>query len=221
MPEAILPGSEGSHARRKRTSPRGVGALEAMELPPRVTEEIALLPITAIPEQALGPAGGAWVSEQRARNRARLSLRTAEVLKGRGVALDFETSPSVAMPLIGVAQDEGREELVGLWARLLATALDPAQRHHYRRDFVAIAAALEPMDLLCLEKLDSGVTKAWRYRRESVAKALGQSQDRADLALANLAKLGLIDPAKLDSTDFQPFVTPLGREFLAALGRAA
>ncbi|HEY2837303.1 MAG TPA: hypothetical protein VGI89_12090 [Rhizomicrobium sp.] len=221
MSDTVFSENERSHARRKRTSPRRLGALEAMELPPRVTDEMALLPITAIPEQALGPAGGAWVSEQRARNRTRLSLRTAEALKERGVALDFETSPSVAMPLIGVAQDEGREELVGLWARLLATALDPARRHHYRRDFVAIAAALEPMDLLCLEKLDSGMTKAWRYRRESVAKALGQSQDRANLALGNLAKLGLIDPAKLDSTDFQPFVTPLGREFLMALGHGA
>ncbi len=207
-----------AHARRRRTSPRRPAASAPVDLPPK-TAEVALLPITAIPEQALGLAGGAWVSEQRARNRTRLSLRTAEVLKTRGVAIDFETSPSVIIPLIGMAQDEGREELVDLWARLLATALDPAARHHYRRDFVAIAAGLEPMDMLCLQKLDSGATKAWRYRRESVAKALCQSQDRVDLALSSLARLGLIDPAKLDGTDFQPFVTPLGREFLTALGR--
>ena len=42
MSEAVLPGSEGSHARRRRASPRGVGVLEAMDLPPRVTGEIAL-----------------------------------------------------------------------------------------------------------------------------------------------------------------------------------
>jgi len=205
---------------RRRASPRRQVALHATELPPRAADEMALLPITAIPEQALGQTGGAWISEQRARNRTRLSRRTGEILKSRGVALDFEASPSVAMPLIGVAQDEGRQELVDLWARLLATALDPSARHHYRREFVVIAAALEPMDLLCLEKLDCGLTKAWRYRRESVAKALGQSQDRVDLALGSLARLGLIDPAKLDGTDFQPFVTPLGREFLTALGSA-
>ena len=123
----------------------------------------------------------------------------------------------MAIPLIGAAQDEGREELIDLWARLLATAFDPVTRAHYRRDFTGIAGALEPIDAICLFKLDSAMTKAWRYRRESLAKAMKQPQDRVDLALRNLARLDLIDLARLDGTDFQPFVTPLGREFLAAL----
>lgn len=201
-------------------APRRKRPVSSPEAPPKIADEIALGSITAIPEILLGPVGGGWIGEQRARNRACLRRRTEEILRERGVALDFQPSPSVAIPLIAAAQDEGRSELIDLWARLLATAFDPAAQHHYRRAFVGIAGALEPVDALCLSKLDGAAIRSWRYRRESLAKAMNEPQDRVDLALGNLAGLGLIDLAKLDNTDFQPFVTVLGREFLAALHRS-
>ena len=179
--------------------------------------DMALRPITDIAENALGEIGGRWISETRARNRARLRARTEAILNSRNAQMSTDPSPSITVPLLSAAQDEGREELIDLWARLLATALNPASHENYRREFVSIARELEPIDAACLPRLEAGATKAWRFRRESMAKALNKSQDGVDLALRNLAKLGLIDLEKMESSDFQSFVTPLGRQFLAAI----
>jgi hypothetical protein len=222
MSEAALTDGHGIGAAARPPRPRAARKkprVARTEAPAQSAEERALGPITAIAEALLGPVGGGWISEQRAHNRACLRRRTEEILRERNVALDFQPSPSVAIPLIAAAQDEGRAELIDLWARLVATAFDPAAQAHYRRAFVGIAGAMEPADALCLSKLDGAAIKSWRYRRESLAKAMAMPRDRVDLALHNLAGLGLIDLAKLDGTDFQPFVTALGREFLAALHR--
>lgn len=184
---------------------------------PETVMDMALSPITDIAETALGEIGGRWISETRARNRARLRERTEAILNGRDAQPKADPSPSITIPLLSAAQDEGREELLDLWARLLATALNPASTENYRREFVGIARELEPIDAACLPRLEAGATKAWRFRRESMAKALNKSQDGVDLALRNLAKLGLIDMGKMESSDFQSFVTPLGRQFLAAI----
>jgi Abortive infection alpha len=184
---------------------------------PKSLMELALCPITDIAENALGEIGGRWISETRARNRARLRERTEAILNSRGAEMNAAPSPSTTIPLLSAAQDEGREELLDLWARLLATALNPVSAENYRREFVGIARALEPIDVACLPRLEAGATKAWRFRRESMAKALNKSQDGVDLALRNLAKLGLIDLEKMESPDFQSFMTPLGRQFLAAV----
>jgi hypothetical protein len=184
---------------------------------PKSSMDLALCPITDIAENALGEIGGRWISETRARNRARLRARTEAILNSRGAQMSADPSPSITIPLLSAAQDEGREELLDLWAHLLATALNPASNENYRREFVGIARELEPIDAACLPRLEAGATKAWRFRRESMAKALNKSQDGVDLALRNLAKLGLIDLEKMESSDFRSFVTPLGRQFLAAI----
>src|ERR1700744_3710920 len=184
---------------------------------PKSPMDMALCPITDIAETALGEIGGGWISEKPARNRARLRARTEAILNSRDAKMNADPSPSITIPLLSAAQDEGREALIDLWAHLLATALNPASNENYRREFVGIARELEPIDAACLPRLEAGATKAWRFRRESMAKALNKSHDGGDLGLGNLAKLGLIDLEKMESSDFQSFVTPLGRQFLAAI----
>src|SRR5579863_1754543 len=115
--------------------------------------ELMLRPVTDIAENALGLLGGDWLSEKRARNRAKLKAKTEEILKARGAKLDNDLSPSIIAPLLSTAQDEGQEELQNLWAKLLASAMDPKRREGYRREFVQVAKDLEPLDVLVLPYL--------------------------------------------------------------------
>jgi len=115
--------------------------------------EVMLRPATEIAENALGLLGGDWLSEKRTRNRAKLKSKTDEILERRGAKLDTDPSPSVVIPLLMSAQDEGRDELLDLWAALLAAASDPARRKAYRREFVAIAKELEPVDIIVLMEI--------------------------------------------------------------------
>ena len=56
------------------------------------------------------------------------------------------------MPLLEAAKDEGREELQGLWAALLAQAMVDGW-HRVRRSLFTLTAALEPMDAAVLKVL--------------------------------------------------------------------
>lgn len=75
-----------------------------------------------LPQDAVGLLGD-WVSHLRTRNAHRLQLKTDEILSSRNAVIE-PLSLVVARPLLEAAQDESREELVELWARLLANAMD-------------------------------------------------------------------------------------------------
>jgi len=51
-------------------------------------------------------------------------------------------SPSIAIPLFAAAQDESRDELRELFARLLAAAMDPKRKDLTRGSFTAIVKQL-------------------------------------------------------------------------------
>ena len=116
--------------------------------------EIVLRPVTDIASDVLGIAGGLWLHEQHERIRASLRARTAEILKERKVDAPETPPPSIMVPLLAAAQNESREELVGLWAKLLATAMDPQRSGLYRREFVPIAAQIEPLEAVLLPLLN-------------------------------------------------------------------
>jgi hypothetical protein len=127
-----------------------------------------------------------------------------------------DPSPSIAVPLISAAQDEDRDVLADMWAKLTATALDPATKKFYRREFVDIAKQLEPIDVLVLPLLSDN-TEMRPSRREVVASRLGETTDRVQLAFQNLDRLGLAAEGRLPMVPGHPYVTTLGREFLLAV----
>jgi hypothetical protein len=179
--------------------------------------EVALRPLTDIAENALGLLGGDWLSAKRQRSRERLKQETEKILKDRGARMDADPSPSIAVPLISAAQDEDREVLTGMWAKLTATALDPATTKFYRREFVDVAKQLEPVDVLVLPYLlDNAEMRP--SRREVIASRLGETNDRVQLAFQNLDRLGLILEGKNPAFPSHPYVSTHGREFLRAVG---
>jgi hypothetical protein len=153
--------------------------------------EVALKPITDIASDALGVAGGAWLHEQHIRVRRRLKARTAELFNERKVDAPIEPSPSIIIPLLSHAQEETRDELLDLWARLLAAAMDPKRSFDYRRDYVDIVRRLEPKDTSILALLTDYNSQAIRTRPE-LSTQLDLRLEQIEIASRNLLALGLV-----------------------------
>lgn len=63
----------------------------------------------------------------------------------------------IAIPLLGAAQSEPREEMQELWARLLANAMDPARAENVRPEFVEMLRKLQPIDAKILTIVKSAM----------------------------------------------------------------
>jgi hypothetical protein len=88
-----------------------------------------------VPANLVGVLGGAWLHETHIRIRDALRRRTEQILRERDRQEVIEISPNIAVALIAGAQEEGSEELMELWARLLANAMDP-NLNNMRRSFM-------------------------------------------------------------------------------------
>jgi len=177
--------------------------------------EVALRPITAVAENAIGLLGGDWLSEKRQRNRERLLNKSREKLNARGADVDDDPSPSVIKPLLSAAQEESRDELLDVFASLVATAMDPKTRGQYRREFVDIAKELEPVDALVLPIFDT-TGHLEPSRAIFIMNTLGITRDEYEISRQNLARLNLLNTRSGESK-LSPSITPLGRLFVRAV----
>jgi hypothetical protein len=145
------------------------------------------------------------------------NLRDRFVKKSAGKK--FEQPPlSVTLPLLEAARNEHREELVEIWASLLATAADPARRGIYRAEFVEIARKLDPLDALVLPKVaESGEFDPTKLR--VISDRLQAPELHIENSFRNLARLDLAAPPphQLLNARAQPYLTALGRQFLMAV----
>ena len=176
--------------------------------------EIVLRPVAGVVDNAIGRWGGDYLEEVRKRHREKLRRKTEEILRSRSVDSPEHVSPSILLPLLEYAQDESRDELLELWAKLLAAAADPARARGYRREFVDIVRRLEPLDVLVLPILADGAELA-PSRREVIASRLSARQDDVVLSFRNLHKLELTSPEEGINPRSQPYLLPLGRQLLA------
>jgi len=103
-----------------------------------------------LPANVVGVLGADWLREQRFRNIDRMKRRTAKILRERDVIQAIELSPNQATELLTAAQDESREALAELWARLLANAMDP-NLNNVRRSFIDAVKNMDPVDAFVLE----------------------------------------------------------------------
>jgi hypothetical protein len=185
--------------------------------------EVALRPVTEIAEDALGILGGDWLSEIRARNRAKLKSRTEEILRDRDAEPTANPSPSVVTPLLSVAQDESRDELIEIWASLLASAIDPKTQSRYRREFLNIARQLEPLDAAVLRAIanfaEPPPQRSGLSRIAILAENLGKPAGEIELAVMALNRLGLTNTANgHDPAD--PRLVQTGIQFMRAISPA-
>ncbi|WP_293676545.1 Abi-alpha family protein [uncultured Phenylobacterium sp.] len=147
----------------------------------------------SLPEDLVGLLGADWIRARRVENMINLGRAAKERLDARGVDPE-PVSLSVAIPLLEHAADESREELLDLWARLLAAAMDPARSKRVRQTFLDTLKSLDPVDALVLLRVPD--LKRGQDSSENAyiiaANLLGISREEADISLHRLADLGCI-----------------------------
>jgi hypothetical protein len=168
----------------------------------------------------VGVAGGAWLHEIHARLRDKLRRRTEQILRERDVQDVIELSPNMAVALIAGAQEEGREELMELWARLLANAMDPSL-NTVRHSFIATVTNMDPVDAVVLRYIhEKNIASVLRGQQEdeskstgvrNIATVIGRRSDEVEVSLRHLQDLLLFDYANNTWV-----VNAISREFLRA-----
>ena len=179
---------------------------------------LVIQPFAGVVSDVIGLAGGDYIKEIRARNRAKLHADTKAILEERGVDKLEEPNPTIIAPIITEAQDESREELQDIWARLLAAALDPSRSSRYRREFVNAAKRLEPTDVKVLLSMRDGNANE-HGQVNIVAEQSGVPKDQVLVAFESLIEAKCC--TNNNGNHFPVtgvFVSPLGRELIAILG---
>jgi hypothetical protein len=160
-----------------------------------------------VPEDVVALLGGNWLKVRRAEQLVRMLDKAKERLRARRVEAPEPASLSIVLPIFVAAADESREELVDIWARLLAAAADPARAKSFRLAFIETVKKMDPLDAAVLQTVQADaagfITGETRNR---VAAQLNASRDEVDVSIDNLQTLRLISP--------NSNVSPFGREFL-------
>jgi hypothetical protein len=165
------------------------------------------------PQDLVGYLGADWLRVRRAENIARIVEKAKERLEARRAKTE-QLSISVALPLLVTAADESRDELLDLWARLLAAAVDPARAKSFRNQFIEAARGMEPLDALVLQTTDDKYGGAFTGNtQQDMAGGLHVRRDEIEISVANLGRLGLATVTNPP----QAHVSALGREFLRAI----
>lgn len=176
-----------------------------------------------LPEDVVGVVGGDWLRQVRIRNAARYAQRTEEILKERGISGSTEPlSPNVAISILEAAQDETREELIEMWARLLANGMDPKRRHLVRQSIINVVKGFDPLDAVVLEESIKLSTRGHYADVSSLQTSLKVTKDEFELSVSNLQKLDCLKDGvarkgsntgmKIHRIDF----TVIGREVIRA-----
>ncbi|MBT6045849.1 MAG: DUF4393 domain-containing protein [Candidatus Scalindua sp.] len=176
-----------------------------------------------VPEDVVGVVGGDWLRQVRIRNADRLARKTDEILKERGIEENTKPmSPSVALPLLEAAQDETRDELFDIWARLIANGMDPERSSLIRQSIINVVKAFEPLDAVILQKVseESQGCKS-TIQINDYTEPLGISIDEFELSIQNLVNLDCIThPNRAYNGEVQVAMstklTHLGREVIRA-----
>jgi hypothetical protein len=122
------------------------------------------------------------------------------------------------IPLLSAAQDESREELTDIYAKLLAAAADPKRKGTFRREFIEVAKQLDPLDALVLDKLQEfGPTSCDPNKVAFFAIQLQVPADHIANSFSALKRLGLTDQLPGSSAQIFPLLSAFGRQFLAAI----
>jgi hypothetical protein len=109
---------------------------------------------------------------------------------------------SIALPILEGAADEDREELVDLWARLLASAMNPAAKNNVRHSFIAAVRQMDPTDAKIIHYIYS--EKVVRIQRGgggttktdtsvlAISRDLKDRQDDVEVSIEHLEGLGFL-----------------------------
>jgi hypothetical protein len=178
--------------------------------------------IGSVPEDLVGYLGGDWLRARRAENIARMLYEAKARLEARDVNETKPATLSVALPILQGAADEDRDELVDLWARLLANAMDPAALGTIRASFIDAVKKMDPPDAILLRfaqenNVDGvmpgdGAASGLARSIGQIAKAIGAREFSVEASLTNLEGLGFF----YRHANKNWYVTAMFREFMLA-----
>jgi hypothetical protein len=144
-----------------------------------------------VPADLIGLLGGDYLGQVRTRNLDKCVRKTKKIIDDRNA----ETEPvslSIAIPLLREAENESREGVQDLWARLLANAMDRERSDQVRLEFIETIKQLNPRDALFLDYLDkfprgspSGNT------RDELMSKFGLPESAVIVSLQHLVRLEL------------------------------
>ena len=167
-----------------------------------------------VPEDLVGLCGGDWLKVRRAENLAATLRKSKERLKARGVTHTEPANLKIALPLFEAAANEGSEQLQDMWARLLASAVDPKRAAQVRLEFIDAVKLMEPLDAGVIEKLGQHANYS-PSARDAMMTAFKATSDEVEVAFENLHKLELLSEPMASVTNVR--VTPKGRMLLRAV----
>lgn len=171
------------------------------------------------PADLAGLLGGDWLRAKRAENLTRISAAAFARLEEDRIIEPVPVSLSLAIPFLRGAGDEDRIELVDLWARLLAAAMDPSRSHRMRRAFIDAISAMEPLDALVFQAV------ATEPSAEKLADKFRATRDQVGVSFAHLVEIGCADgptqPYRSAEAMRALVPTAFGRELRAVLEEAA
>jgi hypothetical protein len=169
------------------------------------------------PHDFLGFLFGDRLFHWRLRQLAALQQKTRKILTDRGVKED-EQNPSVEIPLLEAAIDEGREELVTIWAKLWAAAMDPSRKSIVRRSLIDVVKKLEPIDAvlfnLCAQELGEPNSTSSPLISFVFGSRLPYERDDLTISIDALKNLNLISETAATGAGR---VTSLGRMLARAV----
>lgn len=159
--------------------------------------------IADVPQDLVGVLGGTWLHERHIRLRDRLRRRTEQILQERDVEEVIELSPNMVAALIAGAQEEGSEELMELWARLLANAMDP-NLNSVRHSFIEAVKRMDPMDAVVIRLFyerdinalvlePAGLKPIDLIGVHYIAAEIGCNSDEIEISLRRLKDLSFLD----------------------------
>jgi hypothetical protein len=184
------------------------------------------------PEDLIAYFGGDRLRVRRAENLVKLFEKARQRLADWNVTAPIPASLSVALPILQGAADEDREELVDLWARLLANAMNP-NLNSVRQSFIDAVKKMDPLDAVVVRHLHeanimlvhlSGEGSSTQDKgSDEIAHAIKRRSDEVEVSMRHLKDLSLLD--ELLSTvgegdeqleEISWWINAAGREFLRA-----
>jgi len=179
--------------------------------------EVVRPALTGLVSDLFGLALADWVHEVKLRRLDLFQRHTKKLFAQRDAAERPQISPEALEQVIAAVSEAQSDDLIELWASLLATAASPERGGAVRPIFISTLRQFDPIDALVFRGLAQ--FKNDPQNRESiivVATVFDVSQDAAEVSAEQLYKLGLLTNSP--SVGLSPGVAPLGRELARALG---
>lgn len=188
--------------------------------------------------KALGQVAGEWLGAWRLERLAKLRERIS-VLRGHMPDEALRTiPPGLATGILEAASLEDTDEIMELWARLIAGSQDPKSDVKIHKAFIAALKGMEPNDAIVLEHmgdqgwLEFAEVPGGGITPDSIAGNTGLDRSEAGLAIGNLLRLGCVETnfkleqnsrfnfgqgnSRVQTTNTYYRLTSLGRQLLAA-----